>query len=48
MKSSEKPRVLQPWDESRAEGRFRSYFVSTAGDVSSQVIEQYIEKQRGI
>jgi len=26
----------------------RSYFVSTAGDVSSQVIEQYIEKQKGI
>jgi len=26
----------------------RSYFVSTAGDVSSRVIEQYIEKQRGM
>lgn len=26
----------------------RSYFVSTAGDVSSRVIEQYIEKQRGV
>lgn len=25
----------------------RSYFVSTAGDVSSKVIEQYIEKQGG-
>ena len=26
----------------------RSYFVSTAGDVSSKVIEQYIEKQKGM
>lgn len=26
----------------------RSYFVSTAGDVSSRVIEQYIKKQRGM
>lgn len=26
----------------------RSYFVSTAGDVSSQVIERYIEKQKGM
>ena len=26
----------------------RSYFVSTAGNVSSQVIEQYIEAQKGM
>jgi hypothetical protein len=31
--SSEKPHVLQPWDESRAEGRFRSI---TFGDLSPE------------